>query len=108
MNENQRLIKDLSIINLPEKALNFLLNCEDSELPELIFMDINMPVYNAWHLLEIFQQNKRLNKIPIVILSSSIQASEKERAMKFVQVKEFISKPLDFNKLPSILIECTS
>jgi CheY-like chemotaxis protein len=103
MNENQRLIKDLKIIHLPEKALNFLFNCEDSELPQLIFMDINMPIYTAWHLLDFFKDNPRTKDIPVIILTSSIQNSEKEKALKYEQVKTFISKPLDFNKLPDIL-----
>jgi CheY-like chemotaxis protein len=103
MNENQRLIKELKIINFPEKALNFLFNCEDSELPELIFMDINMPIYNAWHLLDIFKENERTKNIPVIILTSSIQNFEKDKAMKYQQVRQFISKPLDFNKLPEIL-----
>jgi CheY-like chemotaxis protein len=69
----------------------------------LLFLDINMPVMNGWdflkNYLEIF--NERNDKI--VILSSSIDFQDKEKAKLFSCVQGFIEKPLTPEKIKNII-----
>jgi len=102
---NEIIIKKLDICNEikvfqnGKEALDFL-NPEDandvSKQPELILLDINMPIMNGWEFLEQYgkKMGERKSETLIAMLTSSINKEDRENAFKSGMVKEFISKPL--------------
>ncbi|MDB5143675.1 MAG: hypothetical protein JWQ66_2388 [Mucilaginibacter sp.] len=69
--------------------------------PDIVFLDINMPEMNAWEFLN--RLEKDLSFIaPVIIISSSIDPSERLRAYSYKCVREFISKPLTYEKLQTL------
>ncbi|MFQ3575123.1 MAG: response regulator [Cytophagales bacterium] len=68
----------------------------------LVLLDLNMPLVDGWDLLE--KLKERNIKLFIVILTSSINIDDRERAMKFENVKGFITKPATFEKIEEQLI----
>jgi len=64
--------------------------------PDIILLDINMPVMNGWDFLEEFHAiEKCFDHLPrIFILSSSIDPADFKKAESFPTVDTFISKPL--------------
>ena len=60
----------------------------------LILLDINMPEMNGWQFLETCTEKGFDNDIDVIILTSSIDRLDKEKANNFARVKGFISKPL--------------
>ncbi|MDB5211265.1 MAG: response regulator [Sediminibacterium sp.] len=72
--------------------------------PELILLDINMPVMNGWEFLH--EYNPRFSaKLPntqIVILSSTIDPEDFALAKQYPVVMQFISKPLSIENLEEL------
>jgi CheY-like chemotaxis protein len=80
------------------KALEFLKARKDNldELPDLIFLDINMPGMNGWEFLQEYEKlDKELQGSSIIVmLTSSENANDKAKAMSYGVVLDFKSKPL--------------
>jgi len=85
------------------QALELLTEIKDdtSKLPDIILLDISMPIMNGWQFLD--EYNRRNidpeGKCAIFILSSSVFSEDINRARAYPEVKDFICKPLDGTKI---------
>ncbi|MCW7470871.1 response regulator [Leptospira kanakyensis] len=83
-----------------EEAWNALL--AGSADPDMVFLDLNMPVMDGWEFLEIVSKHPKYAKLPIYILTSSIDPTDKARSEEFKNVKGYLVKPLSLKDLQSI------
>jgi len=77
---------------------------DPNKLPDYILLDINMPIMNGWEFLD---EYKRLNLDPlgkskIYIISSSVFSNDINKARSYPLVKDFISKPLNVEKIKEL------
>jgi len=80
------------------------LNHEDSVLPNVLFLDLNMPKKNGVECLLEIKKNEKLNDIAIAIYSTS--SSEEHIEETFINgANIYIKKPNDFDNLKKILSE---
>lgn len=88
-------------------ALEYLKNKENNESPhpDLIFLDINMPGLNGWEFLAEYDKlDKELqSKIVIVMLTTSENPDDKEKALALNVLADFRIKPISKNMLNEII-----
>ena len=77
------------------EALNQL---ETKKLPDIVFLDLNMPHMNGFDFLEKFRSTKDFNKIPVIIYTTSDQVQDQKRA-KELGAQGFFSKPASLQTL---------
>lgn len=83
-----------------KEALNKL---QDSLLlPDLVFLDLNMPVMNGKDCLKALKTDKDLRNIPVIIYSTASAEKERDQCIA-LGARDFISKPPQFNSLVSLL-----
>jgi CheY-like chemotaxis protein len=64
--------------------------------PELIFLDLNMPVMGGWEFLDHFTSSdySEFNKASVIVLSSTIDPDDLAKAKKYTIIIDFLSKPI--------------
>ncbi len=111
---NQKIIESnnfserVMVFQTGTDALDFLrVNAKVAEnLPDLIFLDINMPIMDGFQFLEEFEklESPILDKSKIIMLSSSISPRDIDRAASNRFVKKYLNKPLNSRYLQAITI----
>jgi CheY-like chemotaxis protein len=78
-------------------------------LPDLIFLDLNMPGMDGWDFLDVYKTlpNHFLQTCKLYILTSSIDPSDKSKSLSYQCVTDFITKPLALEKVTRIRDEFT-
>ncbi len=82
-----------------KEALNIL---RDAIIPDYIFLDINMPMMNGKTVLTELRQNKKLEAVPVIMYSTSINPNETEE-YSALGADQFLNKHNDFRGLCNAL-----
>lgn len=88
------------IVTSPLIALEELKSAE--KLPELIFLDLNMPAISGAEFLQQLKEQAALEHIPVIVYSSHSIETMQKLTPKFEGVR-YISKPNDYRELVEVL-----
>jgi CheY-like chemotaxis protein len=69
-----------------------------AERPDIILMDLEMPVVDGWEATRRLKSNPQTRDIPVIALSAHALAGERQRALA-AGCNEFDSKPIEFDRL---------
>jgi CheY-like chemotaxis protein len=93
-----------------EEALNLLMNPE-TLLPDIVFIDLNMPRYNGIRCIQEIKKIPRLLDLPIVIYTTTASIQQQDEIRK-LGVSHFLTKPMMFKDIceliKSIMVEVDS
>ncbi len=109
------LSSEIDTSNNGEEALKYFENLKKEKEanniisePQLIFLDLNMPIMNGWEFLDIFSKSDYYTIFPevkVIVLSSTIDPRDIEKAKQYPMVLNFLSKPITIEMLKSINIK---
>jgi len=107
LNHNNFVSSDIQVYEDGYEALvNLTSQLNNGQrLPDIIFLDLNMPVMNGWEFLDKFEKLPFINKPQVFIVSSHFDSKAIEKGKSYSLVRDFISKPLVDSKITA-LFQC--
>ena len=95
-------------LTLASDGLELMSNLEtviEPPPPDIIFLDINMPVMNGWQFLDMYQplRSSLAKEIQVFLVTSSINDEDREFSRRYDCVQDYIVKPLAREKIREIL-----
>ena len=83
---------------------NLILQKNEDDFPDLIFLDLNMPVMGGWEFLDNFSKTYAhfFPNTKVIVLSSTIDPQDVEKAKTYGMVLDFMSKPITMEMLEEL------
>lgn len=111
MLERTGLVENIDSIFDGQSAINYLQQCcaepvtARDACPDVIFLDLDMPVINGFKVLEVLQETKNsawLISDRIIVLTTSINPTDMKEANRY-PIHDFLVKPLTETKIKAVL-----
>ena len=94
------LLEDFEVVTAEDGEKGCAMAC--SERPDIILMDLEMPVVDGWEATRRLKADPQTRDIPIIALSAHALAGEREKALA-AGCDEFDTKPIEFERLLATL-----
>lgn len=105
--EESKLNNKVSVARNGREALDFLYKKGDfstAEKPDLILLDINLPIFNGIEILEKIKSSDNLKTIPVIMLTTSNRPEDINESYKNY-CNSYIEKPLNMEKFLSVILK---
>ncbi len=94
-------LTQLSTANDGEELMRQLTE-KPGPLPDLLFLDLNMPRKNGLECLQDIKQNEKLKHLPVIIYSTSLQKEVADQ-LYALGAYHYIRKPIEFSQLTEVV-----
>lgn len=105
--ESRKMARKILMFSDGELAIDFFKNTVTNvdELPDLVLLDLNMPIMDGWEFLDefIMLKPKLPKKVTIYVVTSSINQTDIDRAKRISEVTDYIVKPISEETLLDML-----
>jgi len=106
--EDNELNRDMLSRRLIRKEFNVVcaidgqmgIDMASSEKPDIILMDLSLPVIDGWQAIKELKSNDETADIPIIVLTAHAMEGDKEKAME-TGCDDYDTKPVNFERLLS-------
>jgi two-component system cell cycle response regulator DivK len=92
----QLLEDDYELVIARDGAMS--LDIAESEAPDLILMDMSLPVMDGWEATRKIKTNQKLRHIPVIGLSAHAMSGDRQKALD-AGCNDYLTKPVDENLL---------
>jgi two-component system cell cycle response regulator DivK len=104
--EDNELNRDMLSRRLTKRGFDVSIACDGAEAlnavrataPDLILMDMSLPVMNGWDATKALKQDPATNAIPVIALTAHAMSGDREKALD-AGCDEFETKPVDLPRL---------
>ena len=104
--EDNEMSRDMLLRRLQRRGYRVLVALDGAqamhvarhELPDLILMDMSLPVMDGWQVTQQLKDEATTAHIPVIALTAHAMAGDREKALD-IGCDEYESKPLDFGSL---------
>jgi CheY-like chemotaxis protein len=105
--EESKIKTDISVVKNGQEALDFLFRRGEytkAEKPDLILLDINIPIFNGHEVLKQIKSHDALKKIPVIMLTTSSSQKDVNQAYEN-HSNSYVKKPLDMEEFLQAILK---
>lgn len=105
--EETKIKTEISVARNGKEAIDFLFkqgDFLDVKKPDLILLDINLPIYNGHEVLKKIKNDENLKKIPVIMLTTSAYANDINQAYDN-NCNSYVKKPLDMHEFLEAILK---
>jgi CheY-like chemotaxis protein len=105
--EESKIINELTVMRNGKDAIDFILKKGDhidTPMPDLILLDINIPLKNGHEVLEIIKNTESVKSIPVIMLTTSSTETDIQKSYKN-HANCYITKPVDVSDFLECIIK---
>ena len=105
--EECKVKTEISVAKNGQEALDFLFKrgaFTEAKKPDLILLDINIPIFNGHEVLRQIKDDPNLKKIPVIMLTTSSSQKDIDKAYEN-HSNSYVKKPLDIEEFLSTILK---
>ncbi|MCC5930915.1 MAG: response regulator [Cyclobacteriaceae bacterium] len=105
--EECKIKTEISVVKNGQEAIDFLFKkgeFKNAKKPDLILLDINIPIFNGHEVLKQIKEDSKLKKIPVIMLTTSSNKKDIEIAYEN-HSNSYVKKPLDMNEFLTAILK---
>lgn len=103
--ENGKILTKLSVVKDGKEAIDYLTkkgNYKNSELPDLLLLDVNLPKINGHEVLQFIKTHEDLIQIPVIMLTTSSSSADINLSYK-QHANCYITKPIEVDNFIDVI-----
>ncbi len=105
--EESKVKTKISVVKNGQEALDFLFkrgDYQDSKKPDLILLDINIPIINGHEVLKLIKEDSVLKKIPVIMLTTSSNPKDINLAYEN-HGNSYVKKPIEMDEFLKAILQ---
>jgi CheY-like chemotaxis protein len=105
--EESKIKTEISVVRNGREALDFLFQrneFKDAKKPDLVLLDINIPIFNGHEVLKQIKQDPVLKKIPVIMLTTSSNQKDIDKAYEN-HSNSYVKKPLNMDEFLEAILK---